>query len=151
MLIRSRITIRPHRLKKTSSLQSKRRDLHHTWDKRKDFAFTCYSPRWITTTLFTRFQLIFFPNSFFSRLKRIVQTLLNCKCRRWGLVDFIENLKKKKEKKKKRNWHQRIRAAIRDASYLFRVIHFYAIIIDHISPPKCMIRVIRGINKGNTL
>ena len=29
--IRSRITSRPHRLKKTSSMQSKRRDLHHTW------------------------------------------------------------------------------------------------------------------------
>ena len=29
--IRSRMTSRPHRLKKTSSMQSKRRDLHHTW------------------------------------------------------------------------------------------------------------------------
>ena len=28
--IRSRMTSRPHRLKKTSSMQSKRRDLHHT-------------------------------------------------------------------------------------------------------------------------
>ena len=28
---RSRMTSRPHRLKKTSSMQSKRRDLHHTW------------------------------------------------------------------------------------------------------------------------
>ena len=45
--------------------------------KTKNFAFTCYSPRWITTTLFTRFQLMFFLNSFFSRLKRVVQTLLN--------------------------------------------------------------------------
>ena len=27
----SRMTSRPHRLKKTSSMQSKRRDLHHTW------------------------------------------------------------------------------------------------------------------------
>ena len=30
-LIRSRMTSRPHRLKKTSSMQPKRRDLHHTW------------------------------------------------------------------------------------------------------------------------
>ena len=29
--IRSRMTSQPHRLKKTSSMQSKRRDLHHTW------------------------------------------------------------------------------------------------------------------------
>ena len=29
--IRSRMTSRPHRLKKTSSMQSKRRDLDHTW------------------------------------------------------------------------------------------------------------------------
>ena len=29
--IRSRMTSRPYRLKKTSSMQSKRRDLHHTW------------------------------------------------------------------------------------------------------------------------
>ena len=29
--IRSRMTSWPHRLKKTSSMQSKRRDLHHTW------------------------------------------------------------------------------------------------------------------------
>ena len=29
--IRSHITSRPHRLKKTSSMQSKRRDLHYTW------------------------------------------------------------------------------------------------------------------------
>ena len=39
--IRSRMTSRPYRLKKTSSVQSKRRDLHHTtsWDKRKNLAF----------------------------------------------------------------------------------------------------------------
>ena len=30
-LITSRMTSRPHRLKRTSSMQSKRRDLHHTW------------------------------------------------------------------------------------------------------------------------
>ena len=29
--IRSRMTSQPHRLKKTSNMQSKRRDLHHTW------------------------------------------------------------------------------------------------------------------------
>ena len=29
--IRSRMTSRPHRLNKTSSIQSKRRDLHYTW------------------------------------------------------------------------------------------------------------------------
>ena len=33
--IRSRLTSRPHCLKKTSSMQLKRRDLHHTWLKRK--------------------------------------------------------------------------------------------------------------------
>ena len=32
--IRSRMTSRPHRLKKTSSMQSKCRDLHHTWLQR---------------------------------------------------------------------------------------------------------------------
>ena len=39
--IRSRMTSRPYRLKKTSSVQSKRRDLHHTtsWDKRKNLSF----------------------------------------------------------------------------------------------------------------
>ena len=34
-LIRLRMTSRPHRLQKTSSMQSKRRDLHHTWLHRK--------------------------------------------------------------------------------------------------------------------
>ena len=34
-IIRSCMTSRPHRLKKTSSMQSKRRDLHHTWLHRK--------------------------------------------------------------------------------------------------------------------
>ena len=29
--ITSRVTSRPHRLKKTTNMQSKRRDLHHTW------------------------------------------------------------------------------------------------------------------------
>ena len=37
-LIRLRMTSRPHRLKKTSSMQSKRRDLHHTWLLRKTIA-----------------------------------------------------------------------------------------------------------------
>ena len=51
--IRSRMTSRPHRLKKTSSMQPKRRDLHHTWLHRKTnekLSSYCYSPRWITTT-----------------------------------------------------------------------------------------------------
>ena len=52
--IRSRMTSRPHRLKKTWSMQSKRRDLHHTWlyrEPNEKLSFYCYSPRWITTTL----------------------------------------------------------------------------------------------------
>ena len=51
--IRSHMTSRPHRLKKTSSMQSKRRDLHHTWlhrETNEELNFCCYSPRWITTT-----------------------------------------------------------------------------------------------------
>ena len=51
--IRSRMTSWPHRLKKTSSMQSKRRDLHHTWlhrETNQKLSFYCYSPRWITTT-----------------------------------------------------------------------------------------------------
>ena len=51
--IRSRMTSRPHRLKKTSSMQSKRRDLHHAWlhrETNEKLSFYCYSPRWITTT-----------------------------------------------------------------------------------------------------
>ena len=54
--IRSSMTSRPHRLKKTSSMQSKRRDLHHTWLHRETYeklSFYCYSPRWITTTFST--------------------------------------------------------------------------------------------------
>ena len=54
---RSRMISRPHRLKKTSSMQSKRRDLHHTWPHRETnekLSLYCYSPRWITTTLFLR-------------------------------------------------------------------------------------------------
>ena len=55
--IRSRMTSRPHRLKKTSSMQSKRRDLHHTWLHRETngkLSFYCYSPRWLTTVFFTK-------------------------------------------------------------------------------------------------
>ena len=55
--IRSRITSRPHRLKKTRSMQSKRRDLHHTWLHREineKLSFYCYSPRLITTTFSTK-------------------------------------------------------------------------------------------------
>ena len=50
--IRSRMTCWPHRLKKTSSMQSKRRDLHHTWlhdETNEKLSFYCYSLRWITT------------------------------------------------------------------------------------------------------
>ena len=52
-----RMTSRPHRLKKTSSMQSKRRDLHHTWlhrETNEKLSFYCYSPRWITLTFFTK-------------------------------------------------------------------------------------------------
>ena len=52
--ITSRMTSRPHRLKKTSSMQSNRRDLYHTWQHRETNDFYCYSLRWITTTFFTR-------------------------------------------------------------------------------------------------
>ena len=49
------MTSRPHHLKKTSGMQSKRRDLHHTWlhrETNEKLSFYCYSPRWITTTFF---------------------------------------------------------------------------------------------------
>ena len=55
--IKKRMTSRPHRLKKTSSMKSKRRDLHHTWlhrEKNGKLSFYCYSPRWITTAFFTK-------------------------------------------------------------------------------------------------
>ena len=55
----SRVPSRPHdiRLRKTSSMQSTRRDLHHTWVHRETngkLSFYCYSARWITATSFTR-------------------------------------------------------------------------------------------------
>ena len=45
--IRSRTISRPHRLKKTSSMQSKRRGLHLTtsWDKRKIYLLLTFNPR----------------------------------------------------------------------------------------------------------
>ena len=55
--IRSHMTSRPHRLKKTSSMQSKRCDLHHTWlhrETNEELSFHCYSPRWITATFSTK-------------------------------------------------------------------------------------------------
>ena len=55
--IGSRMTSRPRRLKKTSSMQSKRRDLHHTWlhrETNEKLSFYCYFARWITTTSFTQ-------------------------------------------------------------------------------------------------
>ena len=55
--IRSHITSRAHCLKKTSSMQSKRRDLHHTWlyrETNEERSFHCYSPRWITATFSTK-------------------------------------------------------------------------------------------------
>ena len=64
--IRSRMTSRPHRLKKTSSMQSKRRDLHHTWLHRgsnENLSFNCYSPWWITTKLFYEINRIFYCNA----------------------------------------------------------------------------------------
>ena len=56
--IRSRMTSRPHRLKKTSSMQSKRRPRQHMWlhhETNEKLSFYCYSPRWITTTFFTKY------------------------------------------------------------------------------------------------
>ena len=53
--VRSHMTCRSHLLKKTNSTQSKRRNLHHTWLHRETsekLSFYCYSPRWITATLF---------------------------------------------------------------------------------------------------
>ena len=73
-LIRSRMTSRPHRLKKTSSMQPKRRDLHHTWLHRetneKNLAFivkSCFLLLWspikawvvCTSTGFPFFLIIF--------------------------------------------------------------------------------------------
>ena len=55
--IKSRMTSRPHCLRKTSSMQSKRHDLHHTWlhrETNEKLSFYCYSPRWITTTFRTK-------------------------------------------------------------------------------------------------
>ena len=51
--IRSHITSRPHRLKKTSSMQSKRGDLHHKWLHRETNEKLA-SPRGITTTFSTK-------------------------------------------------------------------------------------------------
>ena len=56
------MTSRPHRLKKTSSMQSKRRDLHHAWlhrETNEKLSFYRYSPRWITTTFST--TLLYLP------------------------------------------------------------------------------------------
>ena len=58
--IRSRMTSWPHRLKKTSIMKSKGRDLHHTWLHREineKLRFYCFSPRWITTT-FSTFEVL---------------------------------------------------------------------------------------------
>ena len=57
--IRSRITSRPHRLKKTSGMQSKRCDLLYTWLNRETnekLSFYCDSPRWITTTFSSKLK-----------------------------------------------------------------------------------------------
>ena len=53
-LLRSRMTSRLQRRKK-----SKRRYLYHTWQTKK-LSFHCYSPRWITTTFFTKLTDIYF-------------------------------------------------------------------------------------------
>ena len=61
---RSRMISRPHRLKKTNSMQSKRRDLHHTWlhrETNEKVSFCCYSPRWITTTFSTKSNILIGP------------------------------------------------------------------------------------------
>ena len=55
--IRSHMTSRPHRLKKTSSMQLKHHHLHHMWlhyETNKKLSFYCYSPQWITTAFFLR-------------------------------------------------------------------------------------------------
>ena len=60
--IRSCMTSRPHRLKKTSSMQWERRDLNHTWlhrETNEKLSFYCYSPRRITTTVFTKCVEVF--------------------------------------------------------------------------------------------
>ena len=65
--IRSRMTSRPHRLKKTSSMQSKRRDLHHTWLHRETngkISFYCYSPRWTKAAFFTKLSIYSLPKSY---------------------------------------------------------------------------------------
>ena len=53
------MTCRPHRLKKTSSMQSKRRALHHQWLHRQannEFSYYCYLTRWINKTFFMRWM-----------------------------------------------------------------------------------------------
>ena len=73
--IRSRMTSRPHRLKKTSSMQSKRRDLHHTWLPREineKLSFHCYSPRWITTTFSTKSWMVYTQNKFQAKWVEII-------------------------------------------------------------------------------
>ena len=75
--IRSRMTSRPHRLKKTSRMQSKRCDLHHTWlhrETNEKLSFYCYSPRLITTTFSTKFGTGFTSrlSFFYSILAKVV-------------------------------------------------------------------------------
>ena len=75
--IRSRMTSRPHRLKKTSRMQSKRCDLHHTWlhrETNEKLSFYCYSPRLITTTFSTKFGAGFTSrlSFFYSILAKVV-------------------------------------------------------------------------------
>ena len=57
--IRSRMTSRPHHLKKTSSMQSKCCDQHHVWlhgETNEKLSFYCYSLKWITTIFFWYFS-----------------------------------------------------------------------------------------------
>ena len=73
--IRSCMTSRLHRLKKTSSMQLKRRDLitgDYIVRQTKKLSFYCYSPQWITTTFSTKLSEENFPKG----TKKTVQTLL---------------------------------------------------------------------------
>ena len=91
--ITSRMTSGPHRLKKTSNMQSKRRDLHHTWlhhETNEKLSFYCYSPQWITTTFSTKsFRFVFafihgfwlFLSKYFEGEKRDFQLIYQYKYR----------------------------------------------------------------------
>ena len=102
--ITSRMTSRPHRLKKTSSMQSKRRNLHHTRLHRETsekLSFYCYSPRWITTTFSTKSWMVYTQNKFQAKWVEIILAEPNRiysyfekrENAKWHLTNKVINLK----------------------------------------------------------